>query len=147
MTSPPNACAVSRTRWASPTLADREAVSAPQFWKECVMGWKLRRVNQCDKCPWRVDVDPHDIPNGYSEARHRDLSCTIAEPGSLRPTGSAMSCHEHTSDEQAHCVGWLAHQLGPGNNLPLRIQMMSCENRGAIRLHGEQHARFEDTLP
>lgn len=109
--------------------------------------WKLKRVNQCAKCPWRVDVDPHDIPNGYSEEWHRGLACTIAEPGSLHSTGRAMSCHEHDADEQVHCVGWLMHQFGPGNNIPLRIQMSSCENARLIRLHGEQHATFEDTLP
>jgi hypothetical protein len=109
--------------------------------------WKLKRVNQCAKCPWRVDTDPNDIPNGYSEDLHRDLACTIAEPGSLRSTGRAFACHEHDADEQVHCVGWLVNQLGVGNNLPLRMQMLNCENRGAIRVHGEQHQRFEDTLP
>ena len=109
--------------------------------------WKLKRVNQCAKCPWRVDSDPHEIPNGYSEDLHRALASTIAEPGSLRRTGHAFACHEHEAADQVHCVGWLAHQLGPGNNLPLRIQMMSCENAGAIRLHGEQHQSFEETLP
>lgn len=110
-------------------------------------GWKLKRTHQCEKCPWRVDVDPFDIPNGYDADRHCALSSTIAEQGSLRPTGQAMACHEHDSDEGVHCVGWLMNQLGPGNNLPLRIQMMRCENAGAIRLRGEQHACFEDTLP
>lgn len=110
-------------------------------------GWKLKRTNQCAKCPWRVDVDPFDIPNGYSEDAHRDLAKTIAEPGSLRSTGHAMACHEHDSAEQVHCVGWLVNQLGAGNNIGLRIQMMSCENRSSIRIHGEQHPSFEDTLP
>lgn len=109
--------------------------------------WKLKRTNQCGKCPWRVDVDPFDIPDGYDVERHRDLAVTIAEPASLRSTGHAMSCHEHDSAEQVHCVGWLMNQLGEGNNIPLRIQMLSCENRHAIRLHGAQHRTFEDTLP
>jgi hypothetical protein len=114
------------------------------------MGWKLKRTNQCQKCPWRVDVDPRDIPNGYSEDLHRALNCTIAEPGSLRSTGHAFACHEHPIDDDgdgAHCIGWLVNQLGPGNNIPLRLQMMSCENAGAIRTHGEQHETFEETLP
>lgn len=106
--------------------------------------WKLKRTHQCEKCPWLVDVDPLEIPNGYSEAKHAALSCTIAEPGSLRGSRSVMACHEL---EDAHCVGWLVNQLGPGNNLGLRLQMLSCENRGAIKLRGEQHQRFEDTLP
>lgn len=107
-------------------------------------GWKLKRTAQCEKCPWRVDVDPHDIPNGYSEEKHAALSCTIAQPGSLRGTDRVMACHE---TQDAHCIGWLAHQLGPGNNLGLRLHMLSCENAGKIRLRGEQHQRFEDTLP
>jgi hypothetical protein len=55
-----------------------------------------------------------------------------------------MACHE---THEAHCIGWLNHQLGPGNNLQLRIKMGSCVNARAIRLRGEQHKTFEDTLP
>lgn len=106
--------------------------------------WKLKRTQQCVKCPWRVETDPFDIPNGYDPEKHRALEKTIAEPGSLRDTGSVMACHE---TDRAHCVGWLVHQLGPGNNIGLRIRMMSCENANAIRLRGAQHATFEDTLP
>lgn len=111
------------------------------------MGWKLKRVNQCAKCPWKVSTDPHEIPSGYSVAKHKALSCTIAEPGSLRAPTIAMSCHEHAAGDETHCVGWLMHQMGPGNNIPLRLRMMSCENAKHIRLDGEQHERFEDTLP
>jgi hypothetical protein len=112
------------------------------------MSWKLKRVRQCDKCPWKVSTDPHEIPDGYTEEAHRALACTIAEPGALRfGDMRAMSCHEHAPSEEAHCVGWLVHQLGPGNNIPLRIQMMSCENAKHIHLDGDQHECFEDTLP
>ncbi len=58
------------------------------------MGWRLNRTVQCAKCPWKVGIDPHGIPNGYSKAKHAALSCMIAEPGSLRETGRAMACHE-----------------------------------------------------
>jgi len=47
----------------------------------------------------------------------------------------------------AHCVGWLMNQLGPGNNIPLRLSVLSCENLKQVRLVGEQHETFEDTLP
>lgn len=112
------------------------------------MSWRLKRAIQCAKCPWRKDVDPREIPNGYSEEKHHALACTIAEPtdsaalaqGSLK----VMACHE---TENAHCVGWLANQLGPGNNLALRLRMLSCENRHELRLCGEQHETFEETLP
>jgi hypothetical protein len=108
------------------------------------MKWRLKRTAQCVKCPWRVAVNPHDIPNGYDVAKHRALSCTIATPGELRSTGRVMACHE---SHEAHCVGWLVHQIGPGNNIALRLQMLSCTNGSKIRLRGEQHERFEDTLP
>lgn len=110
------------------------------------MTWKLKRTNQCAKCPWKISTDPHEIPNGYSEDRHRSLACTIAEPGSLRPT-NVMACHEHAPGEEAHCIGWLMNQLGPGNNIALRLKMLSCENAKHIKLDGEQHENFEDTLP
>lgn len=109
--------------------------------------WRLKRTQQCAKCPWRVGVNPHQIPNGYSVEKHKALACTIARPadlGSIRGEARVMACHE---TDDAHCVGWLAHQLGPGNNLGLRMQMLSCENAGDIKLIGEQHERFEDTLP
>jgi hypothetical protein len=112
------------------------------------MGWKLKRTKQCGKCPWRKDADPRDIPDGYSEDKHRALSSTIARPGDLRGAFGGplhiMACHE-TGD--AHCLGWLAHQCGPGNNIGLRMHMMSCENARDVKLVGEQHETFEDTLP
>lgn len=108
-------------------------------------GWKLKRTMQCEKCPWRVEVDPHDIPNGYCETKHRALKKTIARQGDgfFGPV-NAMACHE-THD--AHCIGWLVNQVGPGNNIGLRIRMMTCENAKFIKLRGEQHATFEETLP
>lgn len=112
------------------------------------MKWKLKRVRQCEKCPWKVSTDPNEIPDGYSKEAHKALSKTIAEPGALRfGDMHIMSCHEHDSSEGVHCIGWLVNQLGPGNNIPLRLQMMSCENARNIHLDGDQHERFEDTLP
>lgn len=108
------------------------------------MSWKLKKTKQCEKCPWRADVDPHDIPNGYCETKHANLKDTIAEPGSLATNGKAMACHE---THAAHCIGWLVNQMGPGNNIPLRIQMSSCDNAQDIKLRGKQHATFEETLP
>jgi hypothetical protein len=104
--------------------------------------WRLKRTKQCAKCPWRVDVNPRDIPNGYSEEKHRALRDTIAND--FFGTGKVMACHETNN---AHCVGWLVNQLGPGNNIGLRIRIMSCENALAIEVCGEQHETFEQTLP
>jgi len=76
---------------------------------------------------------------------HRALKSTIAAPGDLGfGPRAVMACHE---SDDAHCIGWLVNQLGPGNNIGLRILMMSCENARAIKLRGEQHETFEDTLP
>ncbi len=109
--------------------------------------WNLKRTVQCKKCPWKVGVNPHDIPNGYCETKHANLSSTIAESGSLPDLNkplSAMACHE---TDDAHCIGWLDHQLGRGNNIGLRLHMMNCSNSNQIRTIGEQHESFEDTLP
>lgn len=109
--------------------------------------WKLKRTAQCVKCPWRVGVDPHEIPNGYCDTKHRNLAKTIALPGELPVAGQplrVMACHE---TDDAHCVGWLHNQLGVGNNIALRLSMRGCENVGKLRLRGEQHHTFEDTLP
>lgn len=111
------------------------------------MSWRLKRTKQCAKCPWRKDVDPYDIPDGYDVEKHKALACTIADPGSLANIGGTMkvmACHE---TEDAHCVGWLMNQLGPGNNIAMRFAMLDCENSRDIKLVGEQHERFEDTLP
>ena len=104
---------------------------------------------QCAKCPWRVDVDPRDIPNGYCPRKHANLRSTIAKPGDLRFGGplQMMACHESKPGRELPCVGWLAHQLGPGNNILLRLRAMSDRSLGDFELVGEQHERFEDTLP
>lgn len=110
--------------------------------------WSLKRTQQCAKCPWRKDVDPNEIPNGYSVDKHKALKDTIAKEGDMRALLGGdlriMACHE-THD--AHCIGWLVNQVGRGNNIGLRIQMMNCENAREIKTLGEQHAKFSDTLP
>ena len=110
--------------------------------------WKLKRLRQCDKCPWRKAIDPYEIPNGYDKEKHRALAGTIADPGDLShlyaPELRIMACHEL---HDTHCVGWLIHQLGPGNNIPLRINMLSCTNAAKLQTVGDQHETFGDTLP
>ncbi len=110
--------------------------------------WKLKRTSQCAKCPWRKDVDPNKIPNGYSREKHCALEKTIAKPADLSDLKSktmhVMACHE-THD--THCIGWLVNQVGAGNNIALRIKMMACENAGEIKIAGKQHEKFAETLP
>jgi hypothetical protein len=115
--------------------------------------FKLKRTQQCDKCPWKVTTNPHDIPRGYDPEKHANLKRTIAADetglGSVmdylnKKPLRIMACHE---EHDAHCIGWLMHQLGPGNNVHLRIAMNKCTNLGDVKLDGEQHEKFEDTLP
>lgn len=104
---------------------------------------------QCAKCPWRVDVDPTEIPNGYCEMKHAALENTIARPGQLNIGGTLrmMACHETKPGKELPCVGWLANQLGPGNNIGLRIAASRNPSLYDFELVGEPHVRFEDTLP
>lgn len=103
---------------------------------------------QCSKCPWKVTTDPHEIPNGYDVERHRALASTIAKPIDLSSLASGelrmMACHE-THD--APCVGWMAHQLGPGNNIALRVRAATGRLDTDIELVGDQHPNLEATLP
>lgn len=108
--------------------------------------WSLKRTRQCDKCPWKVETNPYEIPDGYSLERHLRLGET-AVPGDIRGSEQAMSCHEHRLEEQVFCVGWIHQQMGIGNNIRLRMLMLSCANAGDVQLDGEQYQSFEDTLP
>ena len=58
-----------------------------------------------------------------------------------------MACHESEPGDEKVCVGWLAHQLGPGNNIALRLAVSAGQVDADFELVGEQHERFEDTLP
>lgn len=104
---------------------------------------------QCKKCPWKKGSNPREIPNGYCEAKHRGLDKTIASPGDVGLGGDfvMMACHETGKGKELPCVGWLAQQLGEGNNIGLRIAVMRGHVSADIELVGEQHARLEDTLP
>lgn len=105
---------------------------------------------QCKACPWKVSTVPgRDIPNGYCRAKHAALQSTIAKPGDVRGIfgGSLhmMACHESPVGAEKPCVGWLSNQLGPGNNLALRI--LASDGRFAhMKLDGDQHETLEDTL-
>jgi hypothetical protein len=108
------------------------------------------RRAQCAKCPWKKGTDPHQIPDGYRVEKHRALANTIAEPGVLRPLNEPtrmFACHETTGGDVKPCVGWLAHQLGPGNNIALRLKARNDPDLTRFELVGPQHERFEDTLP
>jgi hypothetical protein len=108
-----------------------------------------RPRRQCAKCPWKTSTDPREIPNGYCEVKHRALKRSIADPSSLALPAELriFACHESDIGSELPCVGWLVHQLGPGNNLGLRMAVITGRIDANVRTVGEQHKRFEDTLP
>lgn len=113
---------------------------------------KRKPRRQCVACPWKVDTDPRtEIPGGYCETKHKNLKNTIADPGSLKGAFGGeirlMACHETTGLRELPCVGWLIHQLGPGNNIALRLLVMTGKIDANVETVGPQHERFEDTLP
>jgi len=110
----------------------------------------MRPRKQCSKCPWKKSTDPRTIPGGYCEAKHQKLADTIAEPGALPLRGSPlriMACHESPIGREVPCVGWLVNQLGPGQNLALRLAVHDERIDANVVTVGPQHERFEDTLP
>jgi hypothetical protein len=111
---------------------------------------KLNRTIQCAKCPWKVNTNPFDIPDGYCEIKHQNLKSTIATPGDIQSLGlplHIMACHHSTDSRPQMCIGWLYNQLGSGNNIPLRLAARQYSNLKDIKINGAQHERFEDTLP
>lgn len=111
------------------------------------MSDKIRK--QCKTCPWKEGADPYAIPN-YSVNLAKALDATIAEPASPRGLGKPlrmMACHYSAEGKEFPCVGWLANQLGPGNNLALRVRALSDPSLSNFELDGPQRERFEDTLP
>jgi len=111
--------------------------------------WSLKRTKQCAKCPWKTSTNPHEIPDGYSEEKHCDLKKTIANPGAFGFQGTmhVMACHHSFEGNEEHCVGWVHNQLGVGNNIALRFKMLTCSNISELKVYGDQHDNFEDTLP
>ena len=103
---------------------------------------------QCEKCPWKVSTNPNEIPNGYCEKKHRALDSTISRGRmNLGSSLKMMACHETKVGKELPCVGWLAYELGPGNNLGLRLAVFRGQVDANFELDGEQHENFEDTLP
>lgn len=100
----------------------------------------LTRTKQCAGCPWKKSTDPYkDIPR-YEPEKHKKLVSTGST--SLLET-SIMACHESREGSEYACVGWLDYQLGPGNNIALRM-MASRHKLGRLTLDGPQHESPEE---
>lgn len=117
------------------------------------MSEQSKTVVQCKSCPWRVDCEPmEDIPGGYSIDLHKKLRGTcssgfesampVLNGGPLR----IMACHYSKPGEEFACAGWLDNQIGPGNNIGVRL-LVSMGKLPVPEVDGEQHETFEDTLP
>lgn len=57
-----------------------------------------------------------------------------------------MACHESLVGAERPCVGWVANQLGPGNNIMLRLRALDDRAFNKIELDGKQWDTFEETL-
>lgn len=101
---------------------------------------------QCRKCPWKVGTGKN-IPNGFARDARDRMQRMTAMPGSLVRTELLMQCHETPETKPLPCVGWLVHQLGPGNNLRLRMALIAGQIDGNVETIGPQHRRPEDVVP
>lgn len=101
---------------------------------------------QCAKCPWKKSTG-NDIPNGFAKNAHDLMRRMTATPGSLKRTELVMQCHETSDSDPLPCVGWLVHQLGPGNNLRLRLASIAGQIDGNVETVGPQHTHPEDVVP
>ena len=116
----------------------------------------LKRTKQCSKCPWRKDVNPLDIPNGYSVEKYKALKDTIAPKNPtpeecmdiLHPQSinRIMSCHETDIHDECPCVGWVFNQI-KNDNIVLRMILFNDPDYQNLEVYGEQHETFEDTIP
>lgn len=103
---------------------------------------------QCKTCPWKEGGSCARIP-GYRREMHDALADTISAPGDIsrirRPL-RIMACHYSTDEKPISCVGWVANQIGPGNNLALRLRAMTDPEIANVVTVGPQRAHFEDTF-
>lgn len=106
---------------------------------------------QCKLCPWRLDVDPADIPHGFNYEVHRRLGENIQRTSMDIGNGALhlMACHEtkEASPSEKPCVGWLVNQLGRGNNLLLRIRAMRNDGFADVETVGPQRESYDEIRP
>lgn len=109
--------------------------------------WRLTHPKQCSTCPWKQGASTDEIP-AYDPEQHEKLWNTIAEPGLITTDDQipTMACHHSQQGEERMCIGWLMNQVNQGNNIALRLMMLSCDNRKEIQLDGPQRSSFEETF-
>ena len=103
---------------------------------------------QCKACPWKRSTDPaKDIPGGYEAEKHaRLIQCQSPGLAGLGQPIRAMACHESKAGAEYACVGWLVNQLGPGNNLALRLRAITTGEYADLRVEGDQYDSLEEMV-
>lgn len=104
----------------------------------------MKMVKQCESCPWRVDVKPsRDVPNfGPGIYDRMQASLRTGLESMAEKTRLVMECHNGKRGANRPCAGWLHHQIGVGNNLGVRLAVMT--GRSPVpKIDGEQHENLE----
>ncbi len=107
-----------------------------------------KKLHQCKSCPWHVTCAPEkDIPN-YDKKLAEGLTRTIRSGVETltERTRYVMACHYSKPGAEFACAGWLNHQIGSGNNIAVRLAVMSGQMPVPV-VDGDQHENYEDTLP
>lgn len=102
----------------------------------------FKRKRQCKACPWKTSTVPgRDIPGGYDPKKHAALK--VCQAQGLGAGLRIMACHESAAPNEYACVGWLWNQLGPGNNIALRLAGIGGRFK-SLRVDGEQYETIDD---
>ena len=107
----------------------------------------MKSIRQCRSCPWKVGADLSLIPN-YQRDLHTKLTRTIAKEARLPLPNEPlrmMACHYSTDRKNKPCVGWLHNQIGVGNNMIVRMALMTGQ-LPVPRVQGDQYETFAETL-
>lgn len=108
------------------------------------MSEKPKTVRQCKTCPWKTSVVPsRDVPNydpGIYERMQASLRTGVESM--TEKVRLVMECHNGKRGANRPCAGWLHHQLGVGNNLGVRLAVISGR-MPAPKVVGEQHEDLE----
>lgn len=104
----------------------------------------FRRTKQCAACPWKKGTSCEVQIPGYKREKH--LRLTSCQSNGFTP-GSIMACHESKEGRDFACVGWLVHQLGDGNNIPLRLAAVTGRlPADQLEVYGEQYESLEKMI-
>lgn len=102
---------------------------------------------QCRTCPWRADVDPTNIPEGHGRVDGRMLALSVADglESLANPNVINAECHAYPGTGLV-CVGWLVHQLGPGQNFSVRMKVIKGRIDANVETVGPQRNLVDEML-